>query len=186
MRDNAWHQIEYHSYACPCVCVCVCVFYLYLDDLVGGMALHDQRLAEMATGEGKTLVALLPTYLNALTGKGAFVVTTNDYLARWRPCNPPPHTLRVRYTSSFFPWRVHDINDTWLLLMSRRDGENMGQVFRFLGMSVGVVQAYQKEDQRKVQWQRYWYLCLILYFYLIVAALHMNWIRMRTVVMSLM
>ena len=64
------------------LCVCVCFFYLYLDDLVGGMALHDQRLAEMATGEGKTLVALLPTYLNALTGKGAFVVTTNDYLAR--------------------------------------------------------------------------------------------------------
>ena len=47
------------------------------------MALHDNRLAEMATGEGKTLVALLPTYLNALTGESAFVVTTNDYLARW-------------------------------------------------------------------------------------------------------
>ncbi len=46
------------------------------------MALHNNRLAEMATGEGKTLVALLPTYLNALTGKSAYVVTTNDYLAR--------------------------------------------------------------------------------------------------------
>ena len=46
------------------------------------MALHDNRLAEMATGEGKTLVALLPTYMNALTGQSALVVTTNDYLAR--------------------------------------------------------------------------------------------------------
>ena len=50
--------------------------------LIGGMALNDGRLAEMATGEGKTLVALLPTYLNALTGQSSFVVTTNDYLAR--------------------------------------------------------------------------------------------------------
>jgi preprotein translocase subunit SecA len=81
--------------------------------LMGGMALNDGRLAEMATGEGKTLVAVLPVYLNALSGDGAFVVTTSDYL-------------------------------------SRRDGETMGQVFRFLGLSVGVVQAYQKEAQRKV------------------------------------
>eukprot|EP01041_Mallomonas_annulata_P006005 gene6005-12107_t len=80
--------------------------------LVGGMALNDGRLAEMATGEGKTLVAILPTYLNALTGESAFVVTTNDYLAR-------------------------------------RDGENMGQVFRFLGLTVGVIQSYQKEAERK-------------------------------------
>jgi preprotein translocase subunit SecA len=80
--------------------------------LMGGMALHEGRLAEMATGEGKTLVAVLPTYLHALTGKGAFVVTTSDYL-------------------------------------SRRDGETMGQVFRALGLSVGVVQAYQKEPQRR-------------------------------------
>ena len=68
----------------------------YDVQLMGGMALHDGRLAEMATGEGKTLVALLPIYLNALTGESAFVVTTNDYLAA-------------------------------------RDGETMGQVFRFLG-----------------------------------------------------
>ena len=81
--------------------------------LMGGMALHDGRLAEMATGEGKTLVAVLSVYLNALSGDGAFVVTTSDYL-------------------------------------SRRDGETMGQVFRFLGLSVGVVQAYQKEAQRKL------------------------------------
>ena len=68
----------------------------YDVQLMGGMALHDGRLAEMATGEGKTLVALLPIYLNAITGESAFVVTTNDYLAA-------------------------------------RDGETMGQVFRFLG-----------------------------------------------------
>jgi len=80
--------------------------------LVGGMALHDGRLAEMATGEGKTLVALLPVYLNALSGRSAFVVTTNDYLAR-------------------------------------RDGEAMGQVHRFLGLTVGVVQAGLKEGPRK-------------------------------------
>lgn len=98
VREASWRILELRHYDVQ---------------LIGGMALHDNRLAEMATGEGKTLVALLPTYLNALTGQSAFVVTTNDYLAR-------------------------------------RDGENMGQVFRFLGMSVGVVQAFQKEDQRKV------------------------------------
>ena len=80
--------------------------------LLGGMALHDGRLAEMATGEGKTLVAILPVYLNALSGRSAYVVTTNDYLAR-------------------------------------RDGETMGQVFRYLGMTTGIIQAYQKEEQRK-------------------------------------
>src|SRR5262249_10304215 len=50
--------------------------------LVGGMALHQGKIAEMATGEGKTLVATLPAYLNALTGKGVHIVTVNDYLAR--------------------------------------------------------------------------------------------------------
>lgn len=79
--------------------------------LMGGMALHEGRLAEMATGEGKTLVAVLPVYLNALSGDSAFVVTTSDYLAR-------------------------------------RDGETMGQVLRFLGLSVGVVQGYQKAPER--------------------------------------
>ena len=87
----------------------------YDVQLLGGMALHDGRLAEMATGEGKTLVACLPVYLNALSGKGAFVVTTNDYLAV-------------------------------------RDGETMGQVYRFLGLSVGIVQSYQKEAERRVSY----------------------------------
>src|SRR4029434_4546667 len=71
--------------------------------LIGGMVLHSGSIAEMVTGEGKTLVATLPAYLNALTGLGVHVVTVNDYLAR-------------------------------------RDSEWMGRVYRFLGMSVGVIQ----------------------------------------------
>ena len=70
--------------------------------LIGGMVLHEGSIAEMRTGEGKTLVATLPVYLNALAGKGVHVVTVNDYLAR-------------------------------------RDSEWMGQVYRFLGLSVGVI-----------------------------------------------
>jgi len=71
--------------------------------LIGGMVLHDGQIAEMKTGEGKTLVATLPSYLNALTGRGVHVVTVNDYLAR-------------------------------------RDAEWMGQIHRFLGLSVGLIQ----------------------------------------------
>lgn len=69
--------------------------------LVGGMALHNGKISEMRTGEGKTLVATLPTYLNALEGKGVHVITVNDYLAK-------------------------------------RDAEWMGQIYRFLGMEVGI------------------------------------------------
>ena len=54
----------------------------YDEQLIGGTTLHEGRIAEMATGEGKTLVATLPLYLNALTGRGAHLVTVNDYLAR--------------------------------------------------------------------------------------------------------
>lgn len=71
--------------------------------LIGGMILHEGQIAEMKTGEGKTLVATLPSYLNALSGKGAHVVTVNDYLAR-------------------------------------RDSEWVGQVHRFLGLDVGLIQ----------------------------------------------
>jgi preprotein translocase subunit SecA len=71
--------------------------------LIGGMVLHEGQIAEMKTGEGKTLVATLPAYLNALTGRGVHVVTVNDYLAR-------------------------------------RDAEWMGQIHRFLGLSVGLIQ----------------------------------------------
>ena len=70
---------------------------------LGGMVLHKGEIAEMRTGEGKTLVAILPAYLNALTGKGVHVVTVNDYLAR-------------------------------------RDCEWVGQVPRFLGLKVGLIQ----------------------------------------------
>jgi len=70
--------------------------------LMGGIVLHEGRIAEMKTGEGKTLAATLPAYLNALTGRGVHVVTVNDYLAR-------------------------------------RDAEWMGQIYRFLGMTVGVI-----------------------------------------------
>lgn len=70
--------------------------------IVGGIVLHQGRIAEMKTGEGKTLVATLPVYLNALTGKGVHVVTVNDYLAK-------------------------------------RDSEEMGKVYRWLGLSVGLV-----------------------------------------------
>src|SRR6188508_523935 len=81
--------------------------------LIGGMVLHAGRIAEMKTGEGKTLVATLPTYLNALEGKGVHVVTVNDYLAR-------------------------------------RDSEWMGRIYRFLGMSVGVIQHELNDEQRQV------------------------------------
>ncbi len=80
--------------------------------LIGGMVLHQGKIAEMRTGEGKTLVATLAVYLNALSGKGVHVVTVNDYLAR-------------------------------------RDAEWMGQIYRFLGMSVGVVVPGQDRQEKR-------------------------------------
>jgi preprotein translocase subunit SecA len=80
--------------------------------LIGGAVLHRGKIAEMKTGEGKTLVATLPAYLNALAGKGVHVVTVNDYLAR-------------------------------------RDSEWMGRVYRFLGMSVGVIQHDMNDAERQ-------------------------------------
>ena len=80
--------------------------------LIGGMVLHEGQIAEMKTGEGKTLVATLPAYLNALTGRGVHVVTVNDYLAR-------------------------------------RDAEWMGQVHRFLGLSVGLIQQDMSPPERR-------------------------------------
>ncbi len=81
--------------------------------LIGGMVLHRGKIAEMKTGEGKTLVATLPAYLNALGGKGVHVVTVNDYLAR-------------------------------------RDSEWMGRIYRFLGMTVGVIQHDLNDQERQV------------------------------------
>jgi preprotein translocase subunit SecA len=81
--------------------------------LIGGIVLHRGKIAEMKTGEGKTLVATLPAYLNALAGKGVHVVTVNDYLAR-------------------------------------RDSEWMGRIYRFLGMTVGVIQHDLNDQERQV------------------------------------
>jgi preprotein translocase subunit SecA len=83
--------------------------------LIGGMVLHEGRIAEMKTGEGKTLVATLPVYLNALAGRGVHVVTVNDYLAK-------------------------------------RDAEWMGQIYGFLGLSVGVIVHGLDDEQRKQQY----------------------------------
>src|SRR5690348_4866498 len=83
--------------------------------LVGGMVLHDGKISEMKTGEGKTLVATLPVYLNALAGKGVHIVTVNDYLAR-------------------------------------RDAEWMGQIYQFLGMTVGVIVHGLDDDMRRQQY----------------------------------
>src|SRR3954454_22768708 len=84
----------------------------YDVQLIGGIALHRGEIAEMKTGEGKTLVATLAVYLNALAGKGVHVVTVNDYLAR-------------------------------------RDAEWMGQIYKFLGMSVGVIVHGLDDEERK-------------------------------------
>ena len=83
--------------------------------LIGGMVLHEGRIAEMKTGEGKTLVATLPVYLNALAGRGVHVVTVNDYLAK-------------------------------------RDAEWMGQIYKFLGLTVGVIVHGLQDDQRKKEY----------------------------------
>jgi preprotein translocase subunit SecA len=83
--------------------------------LIGGMVLHSGRIAEMATGEGKTLVATFPAYLNALTGRGVHIVTVNDYLAA-------------------------------------RDSEWMGEVYRFLNLTVGCIQHGQNPELRRQQY----------------------------------
>jgi preprotein translocase subunit SecA len=82
------------------------------EQLIGGIVLHKGMIAEMKTGEGKTLVATLPVVLNALTGKGVHVITVNDYLAA-------------------------------------RDAEWMGQVYKFLGLSVGVITNEMNDEQRR-------------------------------------
>ncbi|MGE5246772.1 MAG: preprotein translocase subunit SecA, partial [Verrucomicrobiota bacterium] len=84
--------------------------------LVGGVVLHEGRIAEMRTGEGKTLVATLPIVLNALTGRGVHLVTVNDYLAR-------------------------------------RDAEWMGQLYRFLGLSVGVIVHGMDDAERQAAYR---------------------------------
>src|SRR5450432_862131 len=83
--------------------------------LIGGMVLHRGKISEMRTGEGKTLVATLPCYLNALEGKGVHVVTVNDYLAK-------------------------------------RDAEWMGRIYKFLGMSVGIIVHELDDDERRASY----------------------------------
>jgi len=97
VREAAWRVLEMRHYDVQ---------------LLGGLILHDGRLAEMATGEGKTLVSTLPCYINSLSGQSSFVITVNDYLAR-------------------------------------RDMEKMGQVHRFLGLTVGLIQSGMSEDERR-------------------------------------
>src|SRR5579862_2284379 len=83
--------------------------------LIGGMVLHQGKIAEMKTGEGKTLVATLPVYLNALSGLGVHVVTVNDYLAK-------------------------------------RDSEWMGRLYRFLGLTVGVIVHDLDDSERRASY----------------------------------
>ena len=87
----------------------------YRVQLIGGIVLHQGRIAEMKTGEGKTLVSTFPVYLNALTGQGVHVVTVNDYLAK-------------------------------------RDAEWMGQIHRFLGLTVGCILNHMDNDERREQY----------------------------------
>jgi len=98
VREAAWRVLELRHYDVQ---------------LLGGLILHDGGLAEMATGEGKTLVSTLPAYANALTGTTSFVVTVNDYLAK-------------------------------------RDMEKMGQIHKFLGLTVGLIQSGMTEEERRV------------------------------------
>ncbi|MBQ7383416.1 MAG: DEAD/DEAH box helicase, partial [Clostridia bacterium] len=84
--------------------------------LIGGIILHQGRIAEMKTGEGKTLVATMPAYLNALSGKGVHVVTVNDYLAR-------------------------------------RDSEEMGRVYEFMGLKTGLVVHGISPEQKKAAYE---------------------------------
>ena len=85
----------------------------YPVQLIGGIVLHQGRIAEMKTGEGKTLVAILPAYLNALTGRGVHIVTVNDYLAKYQ-------------------------------------SEWMGKVYKYMGLTVGLVIPGMTPPERKV------------------------------------
>lgn len=97
----------------------------YDVQVMGGIALHQGYIAEMKTGEGKTLTATMPLYLNALSGKGAILVTTNDYLAR-------------------------------------RDAEEMGPLYKFMGLSVGIG-VFKEDDEADVEVKRAVYAADITY-----------------------
>jgi preprotein translocase subunit SecA len=117
VKNAAWRLNERkHSFT---VCGQPMSWYMVHFDtqLIGGICLSKGMIAEMATGEGKTLVATLPLFLYGLTGRGAHCVTTNDYLAR-------------------------------------RDGEWMGELYKFLGLTVGIIQHDQYPDERRAQYHR--------------------------------
>jgi preprotein translocase subunit SecA len=115
VKNGAWRLNERkHTFT---VCGQPMTWYMVHFDtqLIGGICLSKGMIAEMGTGEGKTLVATLPLFLYGLTGRGAHCVTTNDYLAR-------------------------------------RDGEWMGELYKFLGLSVGIIQHDQYPDERRAQY----------------------------------
>ncbi len=88
----------------------------YDVQIIGGIVLHEGKIAEMATGEGKTLAATMPLYLNALEGKGAHLITVNDYLAQ-------------------------------------RDCEWMGEIYKFLGLTIAAIYGSQDPEERKKAYQ---------------------------------
>ncbi len=115
VKNAAWRLTERKHSFTVCGQPMIWAMVHFDTQLIGGMCLHRGVIAEMATGEGKTLVATLPLFLNGLTGRGAHLVTTNDYLAR-------------------------------------RDAEWMGELYKFLGLTVGIIQHDQFPDLRREQY----------------------------------
>jgi preprotein translocase subunit SecA len=115
VKNTAWRLTERKHQFTVCGQPMTWAMVHFDTQLIGGYCLHKGMIAEMATGEGKTLVATLPLFLNGLTGRGAHCVTTNDYLAR-------------------------------------RDAEWMGQIYQFLGLTVGIIQHDQYSDLRREQY----------------------------------
>ena len=115
VKNAAWRLTERKHQFTVCEQPMTWAMVHFDTQLIGGYCLHKGMIAEMATGEGKTLVATLPLFLNGLTGRGVHLVTTNDYLAR-------------------------------------RDAEWMGQLYQFLGLTVGIIQHDQSPDIRRQQY----------------------------------
>jgi preprotein translocase subunit SecA len=116
VKNAAWRLNEAKAQFTVCEQPMTWAMVHFDTQLIGGYCLHKGYVAEMATGEGKTLVATLPLFLNGLTGRGVHLVTTNDYLAR-------------------------------------RDAEWMGQIYTFLGLTVGIIQHDQSPDVRREQYR---------------------------------
>jgi preprotein translocase subunit SecA len=116
VKNAAWRLTEAKAQFTVCEQPMTWAMVHFDTQLIGGYCLHKGMIAEMATGEGKTLVATLPLFLNGLTGRGSHLVTTNDYLAR-------------------------------------RDAEWMGQLYQYLGLTVGIIQHDQSPDERREQYR---------------------------------